>query len=59
MQLPAGMYRICSAIRAIFGFSGVRQITSAGGLRQIIGSKRNQEHYDDQSHDDSRQRAAE
>ena len=53
MQLPAGMYRICSEIKAIFGFSGVRQITSAGALRQIIGSKRNQEHFNDQSQQDA------
>ena len=53
MQLPAGMYRICSEIRAIFRVSGARQITSAGALRQIIGSKRNQEHFDDQSQQDA------
>ena len=53
MQLPAGMYQICSEIRAIFGVSGARQITSAGALRQIIGSKPNQEHYDDQSQQDA------
>ena len=53
MQLPAGMYQICSEIRAIFGVSGSRQITSAGALRQIIGSRRNQEHFNDQSQQDA------
>ena len=53
MQLPTGMYQICSEIRAIFTFSGARQITSAGALRQIIGSKNNQEHFNDKSQQDA------
>ena len=53
MQLPAGLYWICSEIRAIFQFSGARQITSAGALRQTIGSKTNQKHFNDQSQQDA------
>ena len=53
MQLPTGMYRICSEIRAIFGVSGARHITSAGALRHIIGSKNNQEHFNDKSQQDA------
>ena len=46
-------YQLCSEVVRIFGFAGKRQITSAGALRTILGSRPGQGEINDQSQQDA------
>ena len=46
-------YQLCSEVVRIFEFAGKRQITSAGALRTILGSRPGQEEINDQSQQDA------